>query len=432
MKLLVHAAAPALAVACLAQPVAAQMIARLPDPAVAGTEAPQTDLVEAWRSGREYDPTFRSAAAERQVNLATANQALTMYLPSASYQMTSVATENTTRQIVTVTQPIFSVDRYASVRERGPRKRFAEATFGVADQNLATRLLTEVTNYLKAVESSKLNNAKIDALQKQADRSQKLYKNGLGTITDARDIQVRYEQAQANAILLVSEEKAAASRVQAITGKKVRPGDFAFPDRLGVIHLDGLQGYIERQLIENPSIIVARQNERIGRFEALKAKGSLLPTIGMSATYTTSRGTSDQYVGLSVQAPLAPGGIFQVRAANATARRATEQRRQAEEQARVDLERLYELVQGGQQALMISEKAISSAELSVEANTKSYEGGVKTNVDVVNAIETVYQVKNDYVVAAAQLAVNLLNLLLLSGDDTADALDVTQRFLFGK
>lgn len=432
MKLSVRVTASAVALACLAVPAGAQMIARLPDPAVAGRDAPQNDLVEAWQRARGYDPQFRSAAAERQVNLATASQALTVYLPSASYQMTSVATENTTRQIVTVTQPIFSVDRFASVKERGPRKRFAEATFNVADQALATRLLTEVTAYIKAVENSRLNGAKVEALQKQADRSQKLYKNGLGTITDARDIQVRYEQSLANGILLASEEKASAARIGAITGKKVQPSDFQFPARLGTIHLDSLSGYLERQLVENPAIIVARQNERIGKLEALKAKGSLLPTVGMSATYTSSQGSSDQYIGVSIQAPLAPGGFFQVKSANATARRATEQRRQAEEQARVDLERLYALVEGGQEALQISEKAIASAELSVEANTKSYEGGVKTNVDVVNAIQTVYEVKNGYVVAATQLAQNLLNLMLLSGASTEDALDVTQRFLFGK
>ncbi|MDB5687949.1 MAG: hypothetical protein JWR77_2538, partial [Rhizorhabdus sp.] len=176
MKLLVHVAAPALALASVMDAAGAQMIAKLPDPAIAGQDAPQNDLVEAWQRGRQYDPQFRSAVADRQVNLATASQALTVYLPSASYQMTSVATENTTRQIVSVTQPIISVDRFATLKQRGPRKRFAEATFSVADQNLATRLLTEVTNYIKAVESSRLNGAKIDALQKQADRSQKLYK----------------------------------------------------------------------------------------------------------------------------------------------------------------------------------------------------------------------------------------------------------------
>jgi protease secretion system outer membrane protein len=70
--------------------------------------------------------------------------------------------------------------------------------------------------------------------------------------------------------------------------------------------------------------------------------------------------------------------------------------------------------------------------LSVEANTKSFEGGVRTTIDVVNAIQTLYTVRSTYVTSATQVAVNLLTLLLVSGDDTADAMDVTQKFLFGK
>jgi protease secretion system outer membrane protein len=434
MKPLMHIAASALVFVPVMADCQAQMIARLPDPAAAPQQAPvQSDLVEAWRSARDYDPQFRSAVAQRQVNIATANQALTQYLPSASYQMTSVATENTTRQIVTLTQPLFSVDRYATVREIAPRKRFANATLAVADQSLASRLLTEITTYIAAVESARANDAKIDALQKQADRSQKMYQSGLGTITDARDIQVQYEASQANGILLASAARASASRIAAITGKKVGPQDFRFPEKLGTIHLDSLSAYVERQLRDNPAIIVALQNERVGRFEALKAKGALLPTIGLSATYTSASSTgSSQYAGFSISAPIAPGGFFQVRAANATARSAAEQRRQAVQQARVDLERLYEQVNGGQEALVISAKAIESAQLSVEANTKSFEGGVRTTIDVVNAIQTLYTVRSTYVTSATQVAVNLLTLLLVSGDDTADAMDVTQKFLFGK
>ncbi|MBW8910934.1 MAG: TolC family protein [Sphingomonas sp.] len=433
IKPLMQVAASALALVPIVADCQAQMIARLPDPATSPQGPVQNDLVDAWRSARDYDPQFRSAVAQRQVNIATANQGLTQYLPSASYQMTSVATENTTRQIVSVTQPLFSVDRYATIREIAPRKRFANATLAVADQNLANRLLTEVTAYIAAVENARANGAKIDALQKQADRSQKMYQSGLGTITDARDIQVQYEAAQANGILLASAAKASAARIGAITGKKVGPLDFRFPEKLGTIHLDTLSAYVDRQVRDNPAIIVALQNERVGRFEALKAKGSLLPTVGLSATYTNASNTgSSSYAGFSVSAPIAPGGFFQVRAANATARGAIEQRRQAVQQARVDLERLYEQVNGGQEALVISAKAIETAQLSVEANTKSFEGGVRTTVDVVNAIQTLYTVRSAYVTQATQLAVNLLTLLLVSGDDTADAMEVAQKFLFGK
>lgn len=411
-------------------PAGAQMIARLPDPATA--RQPQSDLVAAYKMAEGYDPQLRGAAAERRVNLATASQALTQYLPQASFQVTSVPNENTTRQIVSVSQPVFSVDRYAALRERGPRKTFAEATFDVAEHSLATRLFTEVGAYIKAVESAKLNKSKIDAFQQQSIRAERLYKNGLGTVTDARDIEVRYEQAVANQFVLDSEERAAASRVEAITGKPVQHGDFEIPDKPGTIEMDTFDNLLQRQNESNPSVIAARATERIGKWEALRAKGSLLPTIGMSGVYTRSRGVSDSYFGVAVQAPLAPGGLFQLRSANATAERTSEQRRQAEIQAKVDLGRFYEMVDGGQKALAANASAISAAELSVEANTKSYEGGVRTSVDVVNAIQTLYEVKNGYVNSRVQLATNLLNLMLLSGASAEVSLEATQQFLFGK
>ena len=424
------AATTAVAGGGIASMANAQMIERLPD---ADTpQAPQTDLIAAYQRARTYDPQILGAVAERRVNLATASQAVTQLLPQASYQMTSVPNENTTRQIVSVTQPVFSVDRYAVFRQRGPRRNYAEATFGVAEQSLATRLLTEVCKYIKAVEGAKLNDSEIASLRQQADRSDRLYRNGLGTVTDARDIEVRYEQAAANKFILESEQRAAAARVEAITGKPVMPGDFALAADLGTIPLDGIAAYLDRQNDSNPTIAAARASERISKFEALRAKGALLPTVGVSGVYTRSRGVSENYVGLSIQAPLGPTGFYQIRGANAAAQRSSEQRRQAELQAKVDLTRLYELVDGGQKALVVSERAIGAAELSVEANSKSYEGGVRSSIDVVNAIQTLSQVKNNYVNSAIQIANNLLTLLLLTGASPEESLAATQRFLFAK
>ncbi|MDO9489205.1 MAG: TolC family protein, partial [Sphingomonadaceae bacterium] len=122
----------------------------------------------------------------------------------------------------------------------------------------------------------------------------------------------------------------------------------------------------------------------------------------------------------------------QARGADAAARRAAEERRQVEERVRVDFERLYALVDAGQKALAISRKAVESAELSVQANKRSYEGGVRTNVDVVNSIQTLFEVKSQYVTSATTVAENLLNMLLLSADAPSQALGTTQRFLLGR
>jgi protease secretion system outer membrane protein len=72
-----------------------------------------------------------------------------------------------------------------------------------------------------------------------------------------------------------------------------------------------------------------------------------------------------------------------------------------------------------------------AAEFSVEANTKSYQGGVRTAVDVLNAIQTVFQVKSEYVTLATTQAQNILALQLLAATAPLDSVALTRQYLFG-
>lgn len=406
--------------------VAAACIAACSVPAAA------IDLVEAWDLARKYDPQFQAARAERDINLATAGQSLAAYLPQAQYQMTNLPQENLTRQVVTVTQPIISVDRYALLRQRGPRRDFAEATFDVREQDLAKRTLKTVIDLIRSTESLRLNVAKIDALREQSQRAEKLYQAGQGTLTDARDIAVRYEQAQANQVILESEQGAAANRFEALTGVKADPAAFRLPEQHASVPLSDAETYLAALRQSNPQIRAAIDAERIGRLDVLRARGSVIPTVGFSASYSRAGNNDNSFVGLAITAPLSAGGIFQVRAANAAARRSSEERRQVQERTRVEFERLYSLVQGGQRSLASTRRAVEAGELSVEANKKSYEGGVRTNVDVVNSIQVLFEVKNQYVVSATNVAENLLDMQLLAATDPRVALATTQSFLFKK
>jgi len=390
------------------------------------------DLVTAYDLGRDNDPTYQAAIAERDVNRETAGQTITAYLPQASYSYNNIPTEGGARHVATVTQPILSISGLATLKQRGPRRAYADATLEVRAQDLATRTMTAVADIIKATEAIALNDARITAFRTQSARADRLYQSGQGTVTDARDIAVRYEQALANRILLQSDLIAASTRLRSITGQPIPEGAFRLPDQFGAVRLEAAEAYLGRQEAANPQIEAARQTERINRLEARRIRGSIFPVVGASATYTRRNELSDSYVGISVSAPLNAASLFQVGAANATVRRSFEERRLVEERARTELERLHALVDGGRQALAINAKAIAAAELSVEANSRSYEGGVRTNVDVVNAIQTVFEVKNAYVQAATTLATNYLNLQLLAGVEPEDALATTQAFLLGR
>ena len=390
------------------------------------------DLVEAYNLARKHEPQFQSAAAERDINIASSRQSLAAYLPQANYSMTNIPTDNQTRQVLSITQPIFSMDRLATVRQQGPRRNYAKSTYSVREVELAQRTFKAVFELIRANENVKLNEAKVSALREQSERATRMYSAGQGTVTDSRDIEVRYQQAMANQLLLEGEAAAANNKLSAMIGEAPGALDFKLPDQNGEVDIQPIGVYEAGLLASNPQILASRQAERVSELDAQRVKGGLLPTINATASKTYTGKDDISYVGISVTAPITAGGFIQASSASAQARRATNERLKVEQDAQVNFERLYALVNAGQKALNISRKAINSAELSVQATRKSYEGGVRTNVDVVNAIQTVFEIKSQYVTSATTVADNMLNMLLLAGVEPTEALTTTQHFLLGK
>ncbi len=396
------------------------------------TTAGAVDLVEAYNLARKHEPQFQTAAAERDINIASSRQSLAAYLPQANYSMTNIPTDNQTRQVLSVTQPIFSLDRLATLRQQGPRRNFANSTYASREVELAQRTFKAVFDLIRANENVKLNQAKVSALREQSDRATRMYSAGQGTVTDSRDIEVRYEQAMANQLLLEGEAAAASNKLSAMIGEAPGPLDFKLPDQNGDVEIQPVGVYEASLLSSNPQILASRQSERVSELDAQRVKGGLLPSVNATASKTYSANKDITYIGISVTAPISAGGFIQASSASAQARRATNERQKVEQDVQVSFERLYALVNAGQKALNISRKAINSAELSVQATRKSYEGGVRTNYDVVNAIQTVFEVKSQYVTSATTVADNMLNMLLLAGVEPTEALTTTQHFLLGK
>ncbi len=392
--------------------------------------ASAVDLVEAYNLARTYDPQFQGARAEREANDYGSKEAGTAYYPQASYSRSQIQTVGGAVQSINISQPLISLDRYATYKQAEPRAELAEATFLTREQELATRVLKSVTDLIRAREAVVLNQGKIGSFEKQHARAKRLYELGQGTITDLRDIQVKYEQAKANQINLLVTQRAAERVFTSLTGVVPTDKDFRLPSEHKPVSLEGLDSFKTRLEQNNPSLIASRQQERISELEAQKVKGSMYPTVSLAHTRSMYTGTNTSSTGITMQVPLNAGSYYSSSAAGANAVRAKEERRLAEEKARVELDRLYGLVQAGQDAIKIKRTAIDTAELSVEANQKSYDAGVRSNIDVVNSIQVLFEVKNDYVAAVTQQAENFASLLLMTGTDAAQVQQAVQTFLF--
>ena len=388
------------------------------------------DLVQAYEMAQHHDPQFQGALAEYESNQAIAKQAKTAYFPEASYNRTEVQTQTTPVETMSVTQPLINLSRYATVKQANPRLHFAQATLRMRQHELVTRLLFAVTNLVRAKESAVLNQAKINHLERQSARAKKLYELGHGTITDLRDIQVKYDQARANQITNDVQIRVAERAFSTLIGVIPQVDDFILPRLHTSIRLDELPLLKTAQHASYPSLIAARQMESIGKLEAQRVRGNLMPTVSGTYSRSSYSNTTNITKAFTVSVPINMGSYYASNAAAANAIKAREERRFIEEQSSNELERTYALLEAGQEALKIKRDAITSAELSVVANNKSYDAGVRSNIDVVNSIQILFEVKNDYVIAATQQAENLLQLLLLAGNEPEQVVKKVQEFLF--
>ena len=395
-------------------------------------QAQALDLLADYQRAKTFDPTFQTATAELAANLSAATQSYTAYAPVGSLNNSRIQTDSANRTTLTISQPVLNYDALSTFRQAEPRKGFAEATFVMKQQDLSTRLIKAANAVILANENLKLNNAKIKALDQQYMAAKRKLELGQGTITDQRDIEVKVAQAKSLQIGFKNQLDTAAKQYAAITGERPNVAEFVLPEKHGKVALKQTEDYVDLVLQNSPGILAAKFSERVAELDVEKATGSLLPTL--SATYTDSKTTttSNRYTGMTINVPLGASAFFARQGVSANYLKAKEIRRDTEEKARVEVERLRSQVDTAFQSLDIQLDAIKAAELSVEANVKSYEGGVRSAVDVLNATQTVFQVKSDYVTAVTTQTENLLALMNLASTNPMDSLETAYKFLFAR
>ncbi len=390
----------------------------------------RTTLVASFRAARITDPQYRAALSEKTVNDSAALGASLAYTPSLSFNNTQMDFEKATRQTTSITQPLLSADRFLTLREVEPRAQLAEATMEQREQDLAQRLLKAVTEIVRAREGIRVNEYRIALLDEQAQRARRMFQLNEGTVTDQRDTDVRRQQARATQLGLLTRLRVAENQFSAIVGARPSPEAFRVSALPRPIPLEELDRYLDSGQVTNPLLVGARQNERLAEIAGQRAKTSLLPTVSGVLQHSVSSGVTTNYVGIAVSLPLQVQSYAQIISAGAQAERAREQVRDTEQKLRVDIERLRQLVDSGQQELAIRKESILAGESAVEANLKSQQGGIRTTVDVMNAIQSLSDVRNEYTNTAATLAENYLSLLLQSAVNSADALEKVQLAVF--
>ena len=399
---------------------------------VAAHGALASNLFDDYQSARKNDATFAASFADYETGRIQARMASAAYYPEARFSRSQLPNESGDRQTFTINQPIINADRWLSLKEAEPRNALADAGLQKNQFELARRLFGVVSALSASREKLLLNQSNIDALQAQTDSAQRAFQLGMGTVTDVYDAQVRLAQARSQSLTLGSALQAATRQYETIVGTRPTPGSYTLVSSMSSLKLPALETFMDQARSINPDIRASEIGTLIGEITRKRAKAVFLPSINASVQRSQfgSVSTTTSGIGLRLDVPLDMSSYSRIETADLALQKLTDIQRAVKQQVELDIQRLHSDVQASLSEIAIRLETIKAAELSVNANEQSFKGGVRSTLDVLNALQALHQTKNDYVTALLQLGERLLSLQITAAVDIDLALKQVQTQLF--
>jgi protease secretion system outer membrane protein len=417
---------------------------------LAAGQAGAITLQQAYEAALKNDPTYRMSYYDRESARENRIIGRSYLLPgvSASYGLSrNNADIDALQQIrgvslgrelthphyisrsaaVQVRQPILNLDGIARYRQGKVQAEQGEAAFAASGDDVAVRVVSAYMDALFADDQVALSKVSRDMYLEQMHVNNRLFEKGEGTKTDMLETQARLDVAEAQLTEARDNAVAARDTLAGIIG--MDPGNL---DKLG----DGFRPPTEAPgsfeewektaRAHNNELAASRLAVESARLEIGKQRAGHFPRVDMVAAYsrgdaesinTYNQNTVNRTVGVQVTIPIYQGG-----AVSATTRQAAANygRAQSDLDARtskvlVELRKAHSLVQSSVHKIEALEKAVTSSKLLMTATEQSIKGGVRINLDLLNAQQQLYTSQRDLAQARYSYLIGLLRLRAAAG-----------------
>jgi protease secretion system outer membrane protein len=430
--------------------------------AVAG-QAGAVTLQQAYEAALKNDPQYRMSYYEKESAKENRILGRSYLLPSvsASYSssrnvvdLTAISQQEidglgtVTRQSVThpryisrssvvqLRQPILNLDGIARYRQGKVIAAQGEAAFETSTDEVTVRLASAYMDALFADDQVALSKVSRNMYAEMMHVNQRLFEKGEGTKTDMLETQARLDLAEAQ--LTEAQDNAVAARATLAGVIGMDPGQL---DKLGAgfhpatLTTDSFEEWEKIARARNHELATARLAVENARLEISKNRAGHYPRVDFVAAYskgdnesinTYNQDTVNRSIGVQVNIPIYQGGAI-----SATVRQAAAgyERAQSDLDARtnrvlVELRKAHNIVTSSVHKIEALEKAVESGNLLMKATEQSIKGGVRINLDLLNAQQQLYTSQRDLAQARYSYLIGLLRLRAAAG--TLDASSVRE------
>jgi protease secretion system outer membrane protein len=412
--------------------------------AFAANQASAVTLQQAYEAALKNDPTYRMSFYDKEASKEARVIGRSYLLPQVS---ASLATSRNVADVeylqsnyvdvkhphylsrsnaVQVRQPILNLDGVARYRQGKVQAAQGQEVFESSSDEVAVRVVTAYMDALFSEDQVALSEIARNVYMEQMHVNNRLFEKGEGTKTDMLETQARLDVAEAQ--LVEARDNAIASRetLSGIIG--MDPGNL---DKLG----DGFRPNVQPGTFEewektarahNHELAASRLAVENARLEITKNKAGHYPRVDFVAAYskgdsesinTYTQNSVNRTLGIQVNIPIYQGGAI-----SATVRQAAAgyERAQADLDARtskvlVELRKAHSIVLSSVNKIGALEKAVASGKELMKATEQSIKGGVRINLDLLNAQQQLYTSQRDLAQARYSYLIGLLRLQAAAG-----------------
>lgn len=444
--------------AALLAPAAAAQEAQVVAPAVAAPappavpELPRIDgplnLRSAWRAALAHDPGLQAARAGARAGREGVVVSRSQWLPqvtlSASRQRNDLRTRSaasstqpggvteqaytSSTQQLTLRQAIWQPAQDAAVAVAAAQAAEAESGELQARQDLALRVAEAYFEYLLAEQQIALVEAQTAAHARQLEAARRALEAGSGTRTDIDEAQARLDLDGADALLAHQQLERARLMLEQQVGQPVESAA-----RLDAARFDAtppepgaLDDWLRLAAHFSAELQALQARRDAAAHEVERARARHQPTLDLvlqhsrnspeSSTRQDSR-SLNRSIGLQFNLPIYAGGGHDAALRQAQAELQRQEALLAA--ARLDLQlrvqQTHRSVQEGLQRVRALQQALRSAEQMVRSVGRSYQAGVRSTVDVLDAEQRLVEARRNLLQTRLTTLLSTLRLRALGG-----------------
>jgi outer membrane protein, protease secretion system len=408
-------------------------------------------LVQAYEAALQNDPAYRAAVHDNEAGqqykvlgrsnlLPSLSASYATYKNRADFTQPTLLGESTTHPEYTssssgiqLRQPLLNLDGFARYNQGVAQTNYSDAIFSARAQDLVIRLMSAYAEAKYAEDQLALATIQRDTFAEQRLVNERMFQKGEGTRTDVLETQSKYELAEAQLLEASDSLTNARNALAAIVGSEVTQLDpLADGFKVKPMMPASFEEWKAIALDRNAEIAAQRYNVEAAEQEIQKGRAGHAPRVDLiaglnkasSETLTTrNQDSTVRSVGVQVSIPLYSGGSVSAATAQAVAnhQKAKSDLDAKTSQVLVELRKQYSLLLSGAARIDALVKSVNSSRLQVQATQQSVKGGVRINLDVLNAQQQLYAAQRDLALARYNYLVSYLRLRFaagtLSGED---------------